>query len=376
MQKKAIITLLILVIALALSVNNPSKANGNRVDKTKKTPANVKPSIKANPKTKIGSKTTLEQYEKDKRAGKPVKTNIPPGFNLKKMGTSHASAYVEYLKNLTQVTGAVDAIIVGTPTVAFESRDHYTTYTSISSTDSILDSTCSIGPFLVDRVLYQKPGNSLLAGQTISLSEETSIIPNNGGFTRIMLEKCTELKQNSKYVVFVFKSSFMNYSSLYSTCNLELGRFNTDGTDYDDEVGGRQWKEGLRQQLTAAYGVAFVVPSPVRSVYARINGGGAPRPPGLPPPPPPTGSITCTISAPQPTGMRLQIEQEASRGGSWSNIADIALTASAQTSSEPVSQTVDFPNGVLRGGARIRARLINGAQPSPWSTPTTVQLPI
>lgn len=320
-----------------------------------------------------------EKYKRDKQVGKPVSIKIPVQFNPQTLKTISLHASVLYFQDLPTVYRGVDAIVVGRPTIPFTQRTAYATYVPTEPargfTESILKSAWTIGPFQIDRVLYQNAQQGitgLAVGQTISLAEPVGIVPNSNGFSRFTIERLREIKHNSQYVLFLIKRD----NGGWGTCNVELGRFNTDGTDYDDEVGGRQWKEGLRQELTAAYGVAFVVPSPVRSVYARINGGGAPRPPGLPPPPPPTGSITCTISAPQPTGMRLQIEQEASGGGSWSNIADIALTASAQTSSEPVSQTVDFPNGVLRGGARIRARLINGTQPSPWSIPTTVQLPI
>ena len=92
----------------------------------------------------------------------------------------------------------------------------------------------------------------------IFLSEPIGITRSENRYNSISSNNCTELKQNSQYVLFLCRHRSPRYKVVYATFNMELGRFNTDGTDPDDNIGLYRWKQLLREQLADVYGVTFV----------------------------------------------------------------------------------------------------------------------
>ncbi|MBC8138125.1 MAG: hypothetical protein H8F28_19770 [Fibrella sp.] len=121
----------------------------------------------------------------------------------------------------------------------------------------------STGPFIVERVLFQKSGNNLITGQIKQVVEPVGVVLTPGsGAVRSILEDCFELKQGSRYVLFVNRGT----DGTYGIDNFNLGRFNTDGTDCEDEIdatngflpeGIKTNKQRLREELTAQYGITF-----------------------------------------------------------------------------------------------------------------------
>ena len=213
------------------------------------------------------------------RPRKQFELNFRANLDISKVTTARTMATVFYLEDLQQAQAFVYAIVVGRPLIPFAQREHYAAYSAISVSESLIDDAWSIGSFKIDRVLYENGGTTLLAGQIIPVSEPVALITEETTqgtkVIRFGIENIVELKQNSQYVLFLNKQIFRNYNPVYATCNLELGRFNTDGTDLDDEVDGRQRKELLRGQLTAAYGVAFAVPTHVAPTVSSLVPSGA-----------------------------------------------------------------------------------------------------
>ncbi len=301
---------------------------------------------------------------------------------------------ISYVTSVTEATTAFDAIVLGRPTQDFVAREHAVRYMPKDPGDDdpnqYVSAEWSEGAFVIDRVLFQKPSNSLTMGQNLPIVEPVGVaVTSPTEAVRSVFEECFELEQNSQYVLFLTRGT----DGTYVIDNFNLGRFNTDGTDCEDEVsntnglkldGTKTDKQKLREELTARYGITFapigpcVSSGPVQITSAMIGGGGKPLPiiPGLPTPAPPRDFVTCRINAPQPSGGRLLIEQQVVGSTTWNSIADVAVTVSAQTGTTPVSQSVEIPRGVLSAGAKVRARLRNGTTFSEWSNLATVILPL
>lgn len=250
------------VVACALCFAAQQKVQQTRTPKVKR---QVKQSSK---------QPAVSKRKSDKETGKPVVVKLPPHLNQKELKQATIQASVFYYENLVMAHRGADAIVIGSPTQPFLQRTPYVAYvpteTERGFNESLIQAAWTVGSFRIDRVLYRNAQHGITElndGQIINLAESVGIIPVDGGFARMSIEKLTELKHNSQYVVFLAKSE----NGQWGTCNVELGRFNTDGTDLDDSVGGRAWKEALRQELTAAYGVTFTVPTTVAPTITALS---------------------------------------------------------------------------------------------------------
>ncbi len=177
------------------------------------------------------------------------------------------SGSVIYALSLDDVIGTGRTIIVGRPLQDFiQGRSHFVRYHERDRNDNdphvYPAEQWTIGDFLVTRVLQQGSTTQISVGQVISVSEPVGLLDyGSSGFIESVIEDCSELKQNSTYVLFVEKYS----DGSYLTTNFNLGRFNIDGTDPDDEIGTprggketRTDKQKLREQLTARFEIDFV----------------------------------------------------------------------------------------------------------------------
>ncbi len=143
-----------------------------------------------------------------------------------------------------------------------------------SGNDEYLKEAWSEGNFQVEQVLYQRPGDPVAAGQTIRYAEPVGLFVEDGQTIKTLVNKCFELKQNSRYLLVLDRHG----DGVYWLVNLNNGRFNTDGTDLDDEqLGGilpdgtKTNKQKLREELTAAYGVTFAVPTTVAPSISSLS---------------------------------------------------------------------------------------------------------
>ena len=197
---------------------------------------------------------------------------IPAGVKLQKGTVSAVEAQMSYDLNLTQVRNTSDAIIIGRPTQDFANRVFAQTYLPQDPDDAdnslYVSSEWTEGSFVIEQVLHQRSGHFLAPGQTITVAETVGVAVTPTGAFRSVIENCYELKQNKRYVLFVGRGD----AGAYVVDNFNLGRFNTDGTDTEDEVGVTNGlvngiktdKQKLREELITAYGVVFV-PTPTPS---------------------------------------------------------------------------------------------------------------
>ncbi len=307
---------------------------------------------------------TLPDYETVK---------IPANANVSSTNRVHVDAMMSYANTLAEATNSFDAIVLGKPTQNFASRVHGVRYLpqdpDDSDTNQYVESEWSEGTFQIERVLYQKPGHSLSAGQTLPIVEPVGVaVTATSRVLKSVIEDCYEIKQNSKYILFIGRGT----DGTYGTDNFNRGRFNTDGTDCEDEVGivngmypngVKTDKQKLREELTAQYGITFAPIGPCAAAQPRISAMilGRPRPDGT------TAYVRVRITPPQPGNSMLQIEQAYNSTGPWTQIANVPVIASAQSGTTDVDQTQYF-----RGLDRwVRYRIVNG-NPSAWSDPVAV----
>ncbi len=194
---------------------------------------------------------------------------IPAHLDPGKIKTINQQAEMFYRKTISRAQ-EWDAIIVGRPLQEFvNERTHFATYFDREVLDrdpnTYPQSEWTRGTFAVDQVKYLKSGATIAAGQTVPLVEMVGLLQNSSSqFYKTVKENCYEMKQGASYVVFVRRLA----DGTYIAENYNLGRFNTDGTDPEDEIGGNTYPDGtksdkqkLRDELTAQYGVTFVVPT-------------------------------------------------------------------------------------------------------------------
>ena len=197
---------------------------------------------------------------------------IPAGVRFDRKHCTFARGQISYDKTLAQVMSTSDAIVIGKPTQSLETRAFSVEYLPQDPEDTSvvpdISSEWSVGNFQIEQVLYQKNGFNLSAGQMLQVAEAVGVTITQTAAYRSIVEDCYETKPNSRYVLFIGRGD----NNVYVVDNFNLGRFNTDGTDTEDEMnavaglwesGGKTDKQKLREELTAAYGVTFAVPTTV-----------------------------------------------------------------------------------------------------------------
>lgn len=171
------------------------------------------------------------------RSSAPIGKLLQLPKNIRGIKTASLDAHMWYDTSLDGVRERADAIVLGRMTQKFLDREHRTVYfdSEDGGPDEFVQNRWTRGTFVVEQVLYQKSGINLTSGQSISLAEPVGLDYDASTATAIrsVREDCYELKQNSRYVVSIGRGD----DGTFGTDNYNLGRFNTDGTDLEDEIG-------------------------------------------------------------------------------------------------------------------------------------------
>jgi len=224
---------------------------------------------------------------------------------------------LDYVTTLEQARATFDPIIVGRPTKGFLGNTHWVTYLPHDPGDNdptnYIDMEWTEGPFVVERVLFQKAGSGLAAGATIQVVQLVGLAVEVKNAVRCVSEDCYDLKQSSRYVLLLNRG---RNGKRFVMDNFNLGRFNTDGTDCEDEAdvtnglnddGSKTDKQKLRDELTAQYNITFAPMRPARGISAFVLG--RPRGDGT------TAIIYVTVTPPQPGNSMLEIQQSSAAAG-------------------------------------------------------------
>lgn len=302
-----------------------------------------------------------------------IEVKLPKNFDPHSLKTGHSEAKCGYEGTLSGVRTSDMSIVVGHATQDFLNRSHrYTTLPQDSDvldrdTNTYVDDAWTEGTFVVDRVLYARPGDAITAGSTITFAEHVGIVTDHGAAVKTVMESSNELAKDSQYVVFFDRHGD---DGVYWLTNLNLGHFNTDGTDPQDEIGGgirgsgsHSAKQKLRDELAAQYpSVTFnFLPQVTITQTTLIPPINRPCPPPGPcPPSKPATSIAYTLADNPPANSTVNVEQQQS-DGTWKVVG--------QKYADGTAGSMNVPQ--LAAASVLRIRLTNGNRTSNYSSTYT-----
>jgi len=151
-----------------------------------------------------------------------VKSCLPKGITRGRIHIAGPISCIVHLETLAGVLANADAIVVGTPTQEFVyGRAHYALMSPVSIFDKGGESLPLMewtdGAFRVESVLS---GTGIQAGQVLPISEPVGLMVfGSHGVFKNVVENCYELKQNSRYVLFLKRKG----NGKYQTFNANLG---------------------------------------------------------------------------------------------------------------------------------------------------------
>lgn len=130
-----------------------------------------------------------------------------------------------------------DLVVTGSTNESFNDRIHITTTFLTGATQDFY----TITDLTVDKVIKGdvQPKATIQVGEPISY-EQTLI-----GKYKSTIEGYTELKQNSKYLLFLKK----NDQGLYFVIGSEVGKYNIDNTDPSDKASKNESKQKIKREL-------------------------------------------------------------------------------------------------------------------------------
>lgn len=132
--------------------------------------------------------------------------------------------------NIGALEEDAQVIVVGRPKDSFEDSEHVVMHFP----NGTLETFHTLRRIDVERVIKKPASLDLSAGQTFIISEPIGLVDMGGGPVRMKYEDYGELKKGGKYIIFLKTNGT---SEQYGVINMNLGKFNLDGTDSGDEDG-------------------------------------------------------------------------------------------------------------------------------------------
>jgi hypothetical protein len=158
-------------------------------------------------------------------------TKIVELSGVRKQGAIHVAksfAYRVGYSTIEELEAASDLILIGRPTLDFLDRRHINQFEPRGHIMWWLTE----GPFEVSRVIKGKVTLDRNMKAIVQVSEDTGLFEQpNYGLVKMKSEDNNEIKGGSLYMVFLKKNGIGSYSII----NGNLGQFNLDGTDPEDD---------------------------------------------------------------------------------------------------------------------------------------------
>lgn len=138
---------------------------------------------------------------------------------------------------------AAELIVVASPTQDFGDRVHKTTF--YPKTNALQD-IYTLTNINIEKVI-KGPSN---IDKNISIVEPIGLVQEIDGLKKISIESYTEMKKGNKYIIFLRKNTYGDYSVI----NMQFGKFNLDGQDKDDEKSeDKELKDSLKKKINDKY---------------------------------------------------------------------------------------------------------------------------
>lgn len=131
-------------------------------------------------------------------------------------------------RTLDNLDKEAELIVVGSPIRDFKERNHVTTY--INNTE-VVNTFYTITELKVNKIIKSPEDFSLNKSKTIQIIEPIGLMETSEGLVKYYMNSYREMKKDSKYVIFLKKNTQGTY---YGVINLNMGKFNIDNTDSDD----------------------------------------------------------------------------------------------------------------------------------------------
>lgn len=150
-----------------------------------------------------------------------------------------SSDYIGYSTGNRLLNNA-ELVVIGTPIKDFSDREVHLTELPKGFVADIVTFT----EINVEKVLKGPEEDAV----NLTVIEPIGVYQTFKGKKRIAYEGYTEMKKGSKYLIFLKKNSYGQYSVI----NMQAGKFNLDGTDSDDSKGSPS-KQRMFTELTTNF---------------------------------------------------------------------------------------------------------------------------
>lgn len=166
--------------------------------------------------------------QKATRAGS-VWIELPPVKKGAAIRTVHEEADYDKTTDVAVLEAKVDLVIIGKPVQDFLDRRHIATYFP----DGNLNIAGSEGVVQVQSVLKNSRQGQMAVPAFLQVAEPAGLIKDglSGGFVKLLPEEYREMQKGSSYILFLRR----NKRGSYTVQNFNLGKFNIDGTDPNDD---------------------------------------------------------------------------------------------------------------------------------------------
>ncbi|MBO9609665.1 MAG: hypothetical protein J7639_27160 [Paenibacillaceae bacterium] len=153
--------------------------------------------------------------------------------------------YIKY-QTLNDLENGAQLIILAEPLKSFNDRTHKTTYYA----DGAIQDFYTLTDVKIHKI-YKKPNELNLDSKQLSIVEPVGIMKRNSGNFKLLSNHFVELNQGNKYILFLAKNSFGQYSII----NSNEGKYNIDGKDQKDDGEHASDKLKIKKDLLAKYEV-------------------------------------------------------------------------------------------------------------------------
>lgn len=165
----------------------------------------------------------------------------------------------ETYETVEELDNGADVILIGSPTKEFEEREHVIKFTEPNGliTNKHISDYYTLSEIKVKKILKEDSRlQTKLNGDLLKVIEPLAIVDYGEEKVKLMREGYTEMKKNSRYIIFLKK----NTNGDYSVINMSKGKFNLDDTDTEDILyvhGGHKdvddRKVKLKEQIIEKY---------------------------------------------------------------------------------------------------------------------------
>lgn len=172
-------------------------------------------------------------------------------FVYSKMTTSISHVRVVTYHDLASLEEAADLVLIGSPTDAFEDRDHRVTYFEGEKAQTIQD-YYTLTKFEVHRVI-QSNDPDVQQDKSIEVIEPIGLVQEFTGRVKLKYEDYSEMEKGKTYVIFLKKMA----SGHYSIMSLAYGKYSIGNHDGKNSTYNEN-RERIKMEIKEKYNIGVI----------------------------------------------------------------------------------------------------------------------